>query len=729
MAMSQELIDWVNSKHALADARNLALYNPVVFRLPLSSLSLEQVLVVFSYREPDYRSYPFNVIWVPSDPILPDFKTVLRRSGKASTVYRNTWTPLEDIEELIDEAQFYDSSFDNTFLLGEVGPQDIVPATVAISGIVQLEIEPVDPEDPVVVETTDPRMTNARTPLAHTHPVEPYTQINGQLDGSTRVQIQGSGPQAGQVLRISGQSNGDPTLFYASWITLTQTDIEYTGPSFDSLSIVGSNTVNESSVTQYQAQANFSDSSTQTVSAVWSLVSGTAASITTNGQLTANAVTGDQTVTIRASYTHAPSGVTQTVDQVITVTDQTVVVTLTSISIQGPATQNESTVQTYTVLATFSDSSTSLVIPQVFTSSNPSAGTLNSTNGQFTAAAVGTNTNTTIHAEYTYLGVTQQDDHSLSVIDTTLYPVSVQIQGTASMDESTSQTFTALVTYSNASTAVRPGSWTRSNASAGTISSSSGIYDAAAVTSDENDIISVSVTEAGTTVTDTFNLTVVDVPVTFDSITINGGASVDEGLTSQYTVTGHFSDSSTANLTANTIWSITVGSAYASINASGLLTANAVTVNQSVTIQAQTTDPGTGTTITNTRVITVNNVPARPIYGESAPDYSIDAAFLDSALTSDMPSVSSGLTLSLNLGAGEYGYYAMPASFGNATFIDQSNGLPGGWDGATWTSTDDANGFSSNTGPFTVTYQGESWKVYRTDYPALGVVNFTVNFS
>lgn len=727
--MSQVLIDWVDSKHALADARNLALYNPVVFRIPLSSLSLEQVLIVFAFREPDYRSYPFNVIWIPSDPDLPDYKKVLRRSGKASGVYRDTWTELEELAQLIDEAQFYDLSFDNTFLLGEIGPQQLVPATITVSGLVQLEIDAEDLEDPVVVETTDPRMSDARTALGHTHPVEPYVEINGQLDGSTRVQIQGSGPQAGQVLRITGQSSGDPTLFYASWLHMVQADIEYTGPSFDLLSIIGNLTVDESSTFQYQAQAEFSDSSTQTVSAIWSIVSGTAASITTGGLLTANGVTGDQTVTIRASYTHAPSGVTLTQDQVVTITDTSVVVTLVSIAIQGSATQNESTVQTYTVLATFSDSSTALVVPQVYTSSNPAAGTLNSTNGQFTANAVSSDTNTTLHAEYTYLGVTQQDDHALSVIDTTLYPVSVEIQGTASMDESTSQTFTALVTYSNASTAVRPGSWTRSNASAGTISISSGIYDAASVTADENDIVSVSVTEAGITVTDDFNLTVVDVPVTFDSITINGSASVNENNTSQYTVTGHFSDSSTANLTANTTWSITVGATHASINASGLLTANLVTANQSVTIQASTTDPGTGTTIVNTRVISVVDIPPVPIYGKGTTNYSVDAAFLDATLTSDMPNSSSGNTLSLNLGSGEWGWYAMPDSFGSATFVDQSNGLPGGWDGATWTAQDDTNGFSSNTGPLTVTYQGESWKVYRTDYPALGVINFTVNFS
>lgn len=729
MAMEQELIDFIEAKYALADARNLALYNPVVFRIPYGVGNASSVMMVFSFREPDYRSYPFNVIWVPSDPTLPDFKTCLRRSGKAQTIYRDTWDQLETLAALTDEAQYYDNSSDNTFLLGELGVVEVVAATTTVAGTVFINISPVDPDQPIIVGANDARLTDARTPLAHTHPVEPYYEIAGDINGISKVVIQGVGPTPGQALIITGQDAGDSNIFYTAWRTLTQDDLVYDGPAFTHLTVIGPASVNESTVQQFQAQAHFDDASTQIVAATWTIQAGSAyGSLTSGGSLTAASVTTDQMMVIRASYTHAPSGVTHTVDHNVTVTDTTVIVTLVSIAIQGPATINESTNQTFTVLATFSDSSTALVTPQVYTSSNPLAGTLNSTNGQFTAASVSNNTATTLHAEYTFGAITQTDDHSLTVIDTTLYPASIVIQGPSAIDEETSTTFTAQVTYTNSSTANVTASWSRSNAAAGSINPSTGQYTAANVSANQSDVISVSYTEAGITVTDTHNLTVTYVPVTFDSITINGAASVNENLTSQYTVTGHFSDGSTANLTANTTWSITVGGSHASINSSGLLTANLVTANQSVTIQASTTDPGTGTNRTTTRVITVVDVPPVPIYGKGPANYSLNAAFLDSNLTTDMPNSNSGNTLSLTLGAGEYGWYAMPSSFGNAAFTDQSNGLPGGWDGATWTAQDDTNGFSSNTGPATVTYQGESWKVYRTDYPALGTINFTVTF-
>lgn len=53
---------------------------------------------------------------------------------------------------------------------GDSGSGATNPATTIVPGIARLSYAALDSEDPVVVATTDPRMANARTPTAHTHP-------------------------------------------------------------------------------------------------------------------------------------------------------------------------------------------------------------------------------------------------------------------------------------------------------------------------------------------------------------------------------------------------------------------------------------------------------------------------------------------------------------------------------------------------------------------------------
>lgn len=85
-----------------------------------------------------------------------------------------------------------------------------------------------------------------------------------------------------------------------------------------SLSVSGSASVDEGTSTTYSASATFSDSSTQPVTPSWT-VAGTAATISSAGVLSANQVTGDQTVTVNASYTSG--GVTRTAAKVLTIVD------------------------------------------------------------------------------------------------------------------------------------------------------------------------------------------------------------------------------------------------------------------------------------------------------------------------------------------------------------------------------------------------------------------------
>lgn len=89
------------------------------------------------------------------------------------------------------------------------------------------------------------------------------------------------------------------------------------------------------------------------------------------------------------------------------------------------------------------------------------------------------------------------------------------------------------------------------------------------------------------------------------SLAISGPATVDEGTTGTYTGTVTYTDSSTAEVTASTEWSLT--SAYASIDDTGLVTANGVPANQTVTIMASYTE--NSVTVNGSLDITIGDLP------------------------------------------------------------------------------------------------------------------------
>ena len=96
------------------------------------------------------------------------------------------------------------------------------------------------------------------------------------------------------------------------------------------------------------------------------------------------------------------------------------------------------------------------------------------------------------------------------------------------------------------------------------------------------------------------------IPVVPDSITISGPSSVTAGGTATYTCVATRNDGTSGTVTSN--WSITSGGSYASISASGVLTANGTATQRSVTIQASYTQNGTTKTATKTVTISTKSV-------------------------------------------------------------------------------------------------------------------------
>ncbi|MGA9178812.1 MAG: hypothetical protein WBZ05_16345, partial [Desulfobacterales bacterium] len=130
-----------------------------------------------------------------------------------------------------------------------------------------------------------------------------------------------------------------------------------TAPTLSSLFISGDSSVNEDSSASYTATATFSNGSLQTVSssAVWSDDS-SYARINGSGVLTASEVTADTPVTIQASYTF--DGMIKTATKMVNITDATVPVTLSSLSISGNDFVSENNSTGFTATATFSDETT-----------------------------------------------------------------------------------------------------------------------------------------------------------------------------------------------------------------------------------------------------------------------------------------------------------------------------------------------------------------------------------
>jgi len=97
---------------------------------------------------------------------------------------------------------------------------------------------------------------------------------------------------------------------------------------------------------------------------------------------------------------------------------------------------------------------------------------------------------------------------------------------------------------------------------------------------------------------------VTPIPPTLSGISISGPASVNEGSGGTYSATATWSDGSTTSVTP--AWS--ENSTYATISAGGVLTASAVTSNQTVTVTASYTSGGV--TRTATRSVTIVDVAA-----------------------------------------------------------------------------------------------------------------------
>lgn len=210
--MELRLQQLIEDFERVSNVRNLDPNNPIVMRISHPTNATVHVIVC-ALTEPKTLVLPLNVTWFVYNPQHQFYRRALRRVNKqASTVFDHTWELIDRYDQVFVD-QYYDAE-DTERLSDNSGPP---PAQVDTMGIARISVPAEVPSNPIVVTEGDPRLTDARVPLAHTHPEEPARQLR---TSTGVVTIAGSAaPVAGAVLVATSATT-------AEWRRLRTSDIQ-----------------------------------------------------------------------------------------------------------------------------------------------------------------------------------------------------------------------------------------------------------------------------------------------------------------------------------------------------------------------------------------------------------------------------------------------------------------------------------------------------------------------
>jgi len=211
--MERRLQQLIEDFERVSNVRNLDSNNPIVMRISHPTNASVHVIVC-ALEEPTTLVLPLNVTWFVYDPMSADYRQALRRESKnddPSGIYEQEWITVSTYDEVFVD-QFYDEA-DTELLSDNSGPS---PAQTDALGIARLSYPAEVKSNPVVVVEGDPRLSDARVPLAHTHPERPARQLK---TSEGVVTIEGSdAPTSGSVLVATSATT-------AEWRKLRTSDI------------------------------------------------------------------------------------------------------------------------------------------------------------------------------------------------------------------------------------------------------------------------------------------------------------------------------------------------------------------------------------------------------------------------------------------------------------------------------------------------------------------------
>lgn len=582
--MDEQLVQFIENYLSLARFRNVSEENPIKFEIqPDSANPTRRFIVVVSPVEPTFARLPYNVIWIPSDSNRPDFNQILKRVGHiAADIYNATWEVITAYEDLWIPEQFYQPVVENPRLHGIETDSDVTgPASSSEHGLVVLSA---DHPEARVVELADPRNTNARYPNFHTHPDYPRTMI-WINDNDYALVSTSAPPQQGMMLFIVGRSNTNPNEWIAVWRFPTEDDLVVIDRSLLSITITGVSTMPEQSIQNYTVTALYADLRQEqldlsTLDFFTVSDSGIANLDQNSGVLTVGNITSNRTLTLSAQYTEDGITVQDTHDVLVTTGLE-----ITTLQIIGADTVDENTTEQYIVRAFFNDGSEQDVIAESIVSTATQHATISPT-ALLTANEVnGGDKNTVLQASYTHDGVTRTASKTVTIVDTDPLLNNIVILGPNTVAEGSTTTYSFKLVYSDGSEVlnVTPATFIQTTNAYSTLSG----YDLIANQVDQNRQVRLEATytEFGRTVSGFLNVTITDnlpVPV---SAEIVGANSMPEQTSSNYVLRVTFDDNSTQDYTdAN--WSVVSGASFASVNATGTVTANDVSADQTITLSA-----------------------------------------------------------------------------------------------------------------------------------------------
>jgi hypothetical protein len=208
----KRVFDFSQAVRHIAELRGVSALNPVVVRLTNPAVAA-LIIVVAALEEPATQILPLNVLWLNMNATSPTFMRLMVRTEKGTGTggLTHKWAAIALFSE-VTAVQTYDAE-DRTRI--EAGIL-VSPASTSRLGIARLSCNAVALNSPIVVGDNDPRLTDARTPLPHTHPLPPITSIK-TATGEVLID-QTVTPEEGMVLYATSAAT-------AQWKFLAHSDI------------------------------------------------------------------------------------------------------------------------------------------------------------------------------------------------------------------------------------------------------------------------------------------------------------------------------------------------------------------------------------------------------------------------------------------------------------------------------------------------------------------------
>lgn len=279
--------------------------------------------------------------------------------------------------------------------------------------------------------------------------------------------------------------------------------------------------------------------------------------------------------------------------------------TLSKVRLTCPSTITEGATGSCSANADFSDGSSSVVTSSVTNWKIDKAGSISSA-GVITAGQVSSDQFATITGDYTYNGKTMTGIGTTLIKDDSISGLrAFRIVCPSTLNENSNAQCQAYATIDGTERNVSTSSTWSENATYTTINTS-GVLASTEVDSDSGSYVKASYSYGGVTKFADQVVTIKDVPVTVNSLSITCPSSINESSTANCKAIANISNGTTVDVSRSSLWSS--NSSFASIDANGLVTTNAVSSDQVITIS--TTFYSKNGLKTATSSLTVKDVPA-----------------------------------------------------------------------------------------------------------------------